>query len=272
MMKLDIERVIKKGSFQMVPALFIGHGSPYLAVTQNDYSAFLKDLGKRIKPKAIVIFSAHWESETLAITYTDDILDTVYDYYGFPEEMYQIKYPAKGSKIVAEIVEDRFKKAGIPTRREVERGLDHGVWVALKHMYPEADIPVVAISVNAFLSPKEQYKIGKSLQRLDEQDILVIGSGTTVHNFQWMNPSATSPVKEAVDFDNWIFEHVEKGDIDTLDQYRSLAPNAVLAVPRAEHFVPLFIAMGSASNKSTKPKKINQTYEFGTMSNMCIEF
>lgn len=255
----------------MVPSLFIGHGSPYLAVTQNDYSNFLKELGKRIKPKAIVIFSAHWESRTLSLTYTDDILDTVYDYYGFPEEMYQIKYPAKGSKIVAEILEDRFKKAEIQTKREEVRGLDHGVWVALKHMYPEADIPVVELSVNPFLSPKEQFKIGNALKGLGEEDILVIGSGTTVHNFNWMFPNATSPVKEAVEFDNWIFEQVEKGDIDTLDQYLSLAPNANLAVPRAEHFVPLFIAMGSASGASS-PKKINQSYVFGTMSNMCIEF
>ncbi len=110
----------KKGSIIMVPSLFIGHGSPYLAVTQNEYSDFLKELGKRIKPKAIVIFSAHWETQTLALTYTDDILDTVYDYYGFPEDMYKIKYPAKGSKIVAEILENRFKKAGIETKREEE--------------------------------------------------------------------------------------------------------------------------------------------------------
>ncbi|MBO2535798.1 MULTISPECIES: DODA-type extradiol aromatic ring-opening family dioxygenase [Rummeliibacillus] len=256
----------------MVPSLFIGHGSPYLAVTQNEYSDFLKELGKRIKPKAIVIFSAHWESQTLSLTYTDDILDTVYDYYGFPEEMYKIKYPAKGSKMVANILEDRFEKAGIQTKREEVRGLDHGVWVALSHMYPDADIPVVELSVNPFLSPKEQFNIGAALKGIEEENILVIGSGTTVHNFQWMYPEATSPVKEAVEFDNWIFDQVQKGDIDTLDQYRTLAPNATLAVPRPEHFVPLFIAMGSASDKTTKPIKINQTYDFGTMSNMCIEF
>ena len=186
--------------------------------------------------------------------------------------MYKIKYPAKGSKIVANILEDRFEKAGIQTKREEVRGLDHGVWVALKHMYPDADIPVVELSVNPFLSPKEQFAIGAALKGLGEEDILVIGSGTTVHNFQWMYPDATSPVPEAVEFDNWLFDQVEKGDIDTLDHYRTLAPNATLAVPRHKQFVPLFIAMGSASDKTTKPKKNNQSYVFGTMSNMCIEF
>jgi 4,5-DOPA dioxygenase extradiol len=255
----------------MMPSLFIGHGSPLLAVQQNEYSNFLTELGKRFKPKAIVIFSAHWESEILSLTYTNDVLDTVYDYYGFPEEMYQIKYPAKGSIKVAHMLEKRFENAGIKTRREEKRGLDHGSWVALSHMYPKADIPVVQLSVHPFLSPKEQFNIGQALQGIGEEDILVIGSGTTVHNFRWFYPDATEPAKEAVEFDNWIIDKVQKRDINSLDRYIQLAPNAQLAVPRPEHFVPLFLAMGSG-DENKKPVVINQTYEFGTMSNLCIEF
>jgi 4,5-DOPA dioxygenase extradiol len=255
----------------MVPSLFIGHGSPYLAVKQNDYSSFLQNLGQRIKPKAIVIFSAHWESKILSITYTDDVLDTVYVYYGFPEEMYQIKYPAKGSTKIAQLLETRFHNLGIQTKREEERGLDHGSWVALRHMYPEADVPVIQLSVNPFLSPKDQYQIGKALQGLGAEDILVIGSGTTVHNFNWFFPNATEPKKEAVEFDNWLIEKVKKGDLESLNEYLQKAPHAQLAVPRAEHFVPLFLAMGSSDEKGT-PVVINQTYEFGAMSNLCIEF
>jgi len=255
----------------MMPSLFIGHGSPYLAVQQNEYAAFLSELGQRFNPKAIVIFSAHWESEVLSITYTDDVLDTVYDYYGFPEEMYQIKYPAKGSTEVAQVLEKRFSNAGIKTKRETERGLDHGTWVALRHMFPNADIPVIQLSVNPFLSPKEQFNIGGALQGLREEDILVIGSGTTVHNFNWMFPHAKEPIKEAVEFDNWLIDKIQKRDLDALDQYRQLAPHAHLAVPRSEHFVPLFIAMGSG-DENKMPKVINQTYEFGSMSNLCLEF
>lgn len=255
----------------MMPSLFIGHGSPYLAVQQNEYSYFLNELGTHYQPKAIAIFSAHWESELLSLTYTDDELETVYDYYGFPEEMYQVKYPAKGSKEVAHILEERFRNANIPTKREEKRGLDHGSWVALRHMYPKADIPVVQLSIHPFLSPKEQFAIGGALKGIGEQDIMVIGSGATVHNLRWLFPSATEPLKEAVEFDNWIIDKVQKWDLDSLAQYQQLAPYAHLAVPRPEHFVPLFIAMGSG-DLNKKPIVLNQTYEFGSLSNLCLEF
>lgn len=252
-------------------ALFIGHGSPYLAVQRNDYSAFLNELGQRYRPKAIAIFSAHWESETLSLTYTDDVLETVHDYYGFPDEMYRITYPARGSIAVAHALEQRFQEAGIPTKRELQRGLDHGSWVALRHMYPEAGIPVVQLSVHPFLEPKEQYRIGKALQGIGQDGIMVVGSGTTVHNFQWMNPRASEPLREAVEFDNWLIEKLHARDLDALNAYRELAPHGRLAVPRPEHFVPLFLAMGSG-DEGKAPTVLNQSYEFGAMSNLCIEF
>jgi 4,5-DOPA dioxygenase extradiol len=255
----------------MVPALFIGHGSPFLAVQQNDYSRFLGELGKRYKPQAIVIFSAHWESETLSLTYTDGVLDTVYDYYGFPEEMYRVKYPAKGSTRTAEILENRFQQHGIKTIREEQRGLDHGSWVALLHMYPNADIPVIQLSVHPFLSPKEQYNIGRALQGIGSENILVIGSGTTVHNLRWFFPDAVGPKPEAEQFDDWIVDKVKRRDIESLDRYMELAPHARLAVPRAEHFVPLFLAMGSG-DENRAPAVIHRSYDFGTLSNLCFEF
>lgn len=255
----------------MVPALFIGHGSPFLAVQQNEYSQFLGELGQRFKPKAIVIFSAHWESETLSLTYTDGVLDTVYDFGGFPDEMYQVKYPAKGSVQMAELLENRFNRNGIQTKREEKRGLDHGSWVALLHMYPEADIPVIQISVHPFLLPKEQYNIGRALQGIGAEDILVIGSGTTVHNLRWFFPDAKEPKPEATQFDDWIIEQVQQRDIDSLDRYLELAPHARLAVPRAEHFVPLLLAMGSG-NENNAPVVIHRSYEFGTLSILCFEF
>ncbi len=255
----------------MVPSLFIGHGSPYLAVQRNEYSQFLQELGRRWRPKAIAIFSAHWESETIAMTYTDGTLETVYDYYGFPDEMYRIVYPAQGSAETAQLLERRLAAAGLAARREERRGLDHGSWVALKHMYPEADIPIVQLSVHPFLSPREQFKIGQALQGLGEDDVMVIGSGTTVHNLRWFFPEAKEPKPEALQFDDWIIDHVTKRDIDTLDRYLELAPHARLAVPRAEHIVPLFIAMGSGGAERT-PTVLHRSYEFGTMSNLCFQF
>ncbi len=228
-------------------------------------------MGRRYKPKAIAIFSAHWESDVLSLTYTDDVLETVYDYYGFPDEMYQITYPVNGSIEIAKTLEERFTNAGIKTRREEKRGLDHGSWVALRHMYPNADIPVIQLSVHPFLPPIDQFNIGKALQGLGQEDILVIGSGTTAHNFQWFFPDATELKKEAVEFDNWIIEKVQNRDLHSLNDYLQLAPHARLAVPRPEHFVPLFLAMGSGDATKT-PIVINQTYEFGAMSNLCMEF
>lgn len=255
----------------MVPSLFICHGSPFLAIQKNEYTKFLNDLGKSITPKAIVIFSAHWENEILSITYTDDILDTVYDYYGFPEEMYEIKYPARGSKKVSEMLEKSFSTSGIKTKMESKRGLDHGSWVALRHMYPEANVPVVQLSVNPFLSIKEQYSIGKALIGIGSEDILVIGSGTTVHNLRKIFPDATTPEKEAVEFDDWLIDKVQKWDIEALEQYIKLAPHSSYAVPRAEHFVPLFNAMGSGADRKIV-KVINRSYEMGSFSNLCFQF
>lgn len=255
----------------MVPSLFLSHGSPNLAIEINKYSAFLNYLGKCIKPKAIVIFSAHWESEVLSLTYTDDVLDTLYDYYGFPKEMYEIKYPARGSTEFALILEENFLNHNLKTRIEMMRGLDHGSWIILKHMYPNADIPVIQLSINPSLCIQEQYNIGKALRGLGNEDILVIGSGTTVHNLNWIFPGEVSVKAEAVAFDDWLIEHVEKRDLESLSSYLKLAPYAKLAVPRAEHFVPLFIAMGSGDENKV-PKVINRNYENGTFSNLCFEF
>lgn len=255
----------------MVPSLFISHGSPYLAVQKNEYTKFLSELGKRIIPKAIVIFSAHYESKILSMTCTDEILDTVYDYYGFPEEMYEIKYPARGSVKIASMLEDRFKKNGIATKMDIKRGLDHGSWVALQHMYPKADIPVVQLSVDPFLSVKEQYKIGEALRGLGEEDILVIGSGTTVHNLRMIFPGAKDVKPEAIEFDNWLIENIKNRDLGALNRYTEIAPHAAFAVPRPEHFVPLFVAMGSGNEDKT-PIVINRSYEMGTFSNLSFEF
>jgi 4,5-DOPA dioxygenase extradiol len=185
--------------------------------------------------------------------------------------LYQIKYPAKGSVAIAEILEERFKRNGIQMQREQKRGLDHGSWVALKHMYPNADIPVVQLSVHPYLSPKEQHRIGRALQGLGAENILVVGSGHTVHNLRWFFPNATEPKAEVVDFDEWIIDKVQKRDIESLDRYTELAPNARLAVHRPEHFVPLFLAMGSG-DENKAPVVIHRSYAFGTSSNLCFEF
>lgn len=255
----------------MLPALFICHGSPMLATQSTPYTEFLRDTGKQFEPSAIVVLSAHWEQLTTTISFTEGTLETIYDFGGFPDELYRLTYPAKGSPAVAEKLEQRLRAAGIPTQRDVGRGLDHGSWVFLRHMYPKADIPIVSISVNPFLTTAEQLAIGKALKGLGEESILVIGSGTTVHNFNEINFHQKHPEPWAVAFDDWIVQTLENQDREALLRYEELAPHARRAVPRAEHFVPLLHAYGSAPGL-VAPKAIYKGYEMGTFSHLCLQF
>jgi 4,5-DOPA dioxygenase extradiol len=254
--------------------LFIGHGSPIISVKHEvPVVPFLKRLGNEVKPKAIVIFTAHWESDVLTISSVDGTYETIYDYYGFPDEMYEMVYPAKGSPELASRIAGMYEKAGIPVQLDTKRGLDHGSWVPLKHMYPQADVPVVQISVDPFLHPSEQYKIGSVLRDLSKEEILVMGSGATVHNFRYYDRSLTTfePEAWAAEFDQWLVDKMHEGDLESLFHYDELAPYAKVAVPRPDHFVPMFIAMG-AGEDVRRAEVLHHSFQFGTLSYLCLKF
>lgn len=256
----------------MLPSLFICHGAPSLAIEDNEYTQFLHHLGRRFKPKGIVLFTAHWESEIPTISYRDDVYETIYDFQ-YVEELFKMTYPAKGSSTYASMLEELFNRQGIPTKRDDKRGLDHGSWVVLRLLYPDADIPVIQVSVNPFLSPKEQFKLGETLRALRSENILIVGSGGTSHNLStlnWEQPSV-EPERWTVEFDDWLIEHVQNWDLDSLFNYETLAPHAHLAVPRAEHLAPFFIAFGSG-NENRKPKLLHRSYKYGTLSHIAFEF
>lgn len=254
----------------MVPSLFLAHGSPMIAIQTNSYTDFLTELGAKFQPKAIVIFTAHWESEILTISSTDDTYETIYDFYGFPEELYQVTYPAKGSTKIANLIQSRLNAQGILTKLDTSRGLDHGSWTILKHLYPKANIPVVQVSINPFLSPKEQWSIGNALKGLGEKDILIIGSGATTHNLRLLKWGQQTPENWAVEYDDWLIQHITEKNNEKLFEYESLAPHQSLAVPRPEHFVPLFIAIGSGIMEV--PQVLYREYEMGTLSYLCFQF
>ncbi|OKP98700.1 class III extradiol ring-cleavage dioxygenase [Paenibacillus sp. P46E] len=255
----------------MIAPLFVGHGSPLMAIQNTPCTDFLLSYGQQLKPKAIVIFTAHWETEVLTISSTDDVYDMVYDFGGFPDQMYQIQYPAKGSSALAASLADRFRAQDIPVQFDTKRGLDHGSWVPLLRMFPVPVCPVIQISVNPYLPPVEQYRIGEALRGLDEEDILIMGSGATVHNFRTMNPDATAPDPKAVAFDDWLIEHMHKHDLNALFSYETQAPYAKLAVPRPEHFIPLYITMGSG-NPARTPQEVHRSYEMGSLSYLSVTF
>lgn len=255
----------------MVPLLFISHGSPTLAVEKNEYTDFLRELGNNIKPRAIVIFTAHWENDVTTISFRDDAYEMIYDFGGFDRELYEIKYPAKGSTEIAALLKSRLEGHGIPSQIDYKRGLDHGAWVVLKLMYPEANIPVVQVSINPWLSTEEQFNIGKAIKDLKDEDILIIGSGGTVHNLGSIKWGSTEPEPWAVEFDDWLIEKVRDKDKEALLSYQKLAPHAKMAVPREEHIAPFFITLGSGIEDS-EPRLLYRGYNYGTLSHICFEF
>ncbi|WP_209121392.1 dioxygenase [Alkalihalobacillus sp. BA299] len=259
----------------MLPSLFVAHGAPLLAIENNEYTQFLEQLGTKLpKPKAVVLFSAHWESHTQKVSKVDEF-ETIYDFGGFPEALYRIKYPAKGDHSVTREIEELFLAQGIPYDVDTKRGLDHGAWVVLKMMYPSADIPVISMSVNPNISPMEQYNLGKSLLQLRQQDILIIASGGTVHNLGALRMTSDDGTVDqwALEFDTWLEHHLTKWDLDALFKYNSLVPSAELAVPPygTEHFIPIFYAMGAADDEKSA-KLLHRSYRYGNLSHSVWQF
>lgn len=255
-----------------LPALFVAHGSPMLALEDHEYSRFLESLGRELPaPEAIVVFSAHWDSPEQSMT-VDESHDTMHDFYGFPEAMYELRYPAKGSAAVTQRIASLFEAGNLHYEPVLGRGLDHGAWVILSKMYPNADIPVIELSVDSRRSPEEQYAIGAMLKELRQDNVLIIGSGGLVHNLRLISQT-DEPEAWAVEFDEWIARNLETWNLKELFNYDKKAPHAREAVPSygTEHFAPLFYAMGAASDE-TKAKRLIQTYQYGSLSLNCWMF
>lgn len=250
-----------------MPVLFVAHGAPTLVIEKTDYTEFLKRLPEQLPaPKAIVVWSAHWESDVQVVG-SASRFSTIYDFYGFPPEMYTLKYPAPGNSEVARSIVSRLNEAGVEAKLDEQRGLDHGAWCPLKLMWPEADVPVVPLSVDPTLPPESQYEIGRLLSALREEGVLIIASGGIVHNLRKIAWGASEPVDWAQAFDAWIAEQLESWNVDAIFRYRELAPHAADAVPPggAEHFVPLIYAMGAA-DEGRQAQRLFQDYQLGSLS------
>ncbi|WP_248924935.1 DODA-type extradiol aromatic ring-opening family dioxygenase [Paenibacillus hamazuiensis] len=257
----------------MAKSFFIAHGSPMLAIQDNEYTRELKRLGDRLgSPEAVIVFSAHWIARPVTVTSTHDVYETIYDFGGFPDEMYTLKYNARGSVDLAREMIELFRSAGLDAAANTSRGLDHGAWVILRHMFPKADIPVINVSVNPTLPPDQQYKIGAALSSLKDRNIVIIGSGATVHNFRMMNLRDPERVDEwAKEFDDWLIGRMEVWNTAELFDYARLAPYAKEATPDYEHFLPLFIAMGSGDRKK-QATLLHQSYQYGSLSHIIVEY
>lgn len=231
----------------MFPSLYISHGSPMLALEPGASGPALAGLAAELpKPKAIVIVSAHWESDELLVNGNPQP-ETWHDFGGFPKALFDVQYPAPGHPQLAAEVVQLLKADGLPARIDAERPFDHGVWVPLSLMYPQADIPVVQVSLPTRGGPALQSHVGHALASLREHGVLLIGSGSITHNLRELDwhagPESVEPWAKA--FRDWMIEKLAANDEAALHDYRQRAPNAVRNHPSDEHLLPLYFARGA---------------------------
>lgn len=230
-----------------LPSLFISHGSPMLALQPGASGPALTRLAQKLpRPRAILVVSAHWESHDLRVGSAVNP-QTWHDFRGFPAELYQVQYPAPGApKLTAEVAK-RLAQAGLPAQLDAERPLDHGAWVPLTLMYPQANIPVIQVSLPSQQGPALQRRVGQALAGLRDNGVLLIGSGSITHNLgelDWQaGPEQVEPWAQA--FRDWVVKKLTTQDNAAIDDYRRQAPYAVRNHPSDEHLLPLFFAAGA---------------------------
>jgi 4,5-DOPA dioxygenase extradiol len=245
-----------------MPALYIGHGAPML-LDDPLWTSQLRDVaGKIEKPKAILIVSAHWESAPISLTNPAANTPLVYDFSGFDRKFYEMTYNTPvATALAAQVAALMPKNESV---HQSQRGLDHGAWVPLRVMYPDADIPVLQMSMPTS-DPGTLMEIGKRLQPLRDEGVLIIGSGFMTHGLPYIrdwSADAAAPSWSS-DFDHWAAEALAKGDVDTLASFKDLAPGVRYAHPTVEHFTPLFITLGAAKQADAIPETLIDGYFMG---------
>ena len=222
-----------------MPAIFIGHGNPMNALASNDFTKAWTYCGSAIaKPRAVISISAHWYVSGTLVTGMQTPR-TIHDFGGFPSELYQIEYPAPGDPELAELTAKLL--APLPVEQDHQWGLDHGTWSVLCHVFPEAEIPIVQLSIDRTQAPSFHYDLAKKLAPLRDEGVLVIGSGNLVHNlraYSW-NSHRVEPLDWGVRFEGRIRAYLESGDHQPLINYPSMGHDAMLAVPTPDHYLPL---------------------------------
>ena len=245
-----------------MPALYIGHGAPMLLDDQL-WTSQLRAISTAIeRPKAILIVSAHWESQPITLSNPSANAPLVYDFSGFDRKFYEMTYNSPDATEISQLVTSMMPDTE-PVHQS-NRGLDHGAWVPLRIMYPDADIPVVQMSMPTS-DPTKLLELGKRLQPLRDQGVLIIGSGFMTHGLQYLRNWSTEALAPAwsSEFDAWAAGALAAGDVDALSNFRELAPGMPYAHPTVEHFIPLFITLGAASVADAAPQTLIDGYFMG---------
>lgn len=251
--------------------LFISHDAPDILTEKTAAHDFFKNLAKNFtKPKAIIVFSAYYESDVLEIT-GNLHLKTIHDFGGFAPELYQTTYDAKGSPDLAEEIWQLFSSLDINAKIDPKRGLDHGAWIPLKLIYPNADIPVIQISIQSNEDALYSYKIGKIISYFKEQNILIIGSGSITHNLAMAFRNKDKPTPNWVeDFSEIIFKKLQNNDLRALINWHEL-PFAQENHPSFEHFIPLLITLG-ATSENFKSQRLHHSFDYSVLTMDCYVF
>ncbi|MGC9965536.1 MAG: 4,5-DOPA dioxygenase extradiol [Syntrophobacteraceae bacterium] len=226
-----------------MPVVFLGHGNPMNAISQNSYTHGWRQIGKSIpRPRAVLVISAHWYIPMTAVTAMDSPR-TIYDFGGFPRALYEVRYPAPGDPGLAVRVQELIKPLGV--KLDQDWGLDHGAWSVLTHVFPQADVPIVQLSIDRTKPAIFHYEIGKRLAPLRDEQVLIIGSGNLVHNlhtYAWGRQGA-EPFEWATRFEERVRKLLVSGDYGPLIDYESLGRDAILSVPTPDHYLPLMYAI-----------------------------
>lgn len=258
---------------QSMPAIFIGHGSPMNALENNNCTQQWRDLAMRLpKPRAILVISAHWYTQSSTAITAQIQNQTIHDFYGFPPQLASYDYPSQGSIALAEEIVAEIKSEFEIKIAHNEWGLDHGVWSILTHMYPTPNMPILQLSIDARQDANYHYNLGKKLASLRQNGILIMASGNIVHNLgllNWHKPNAA--YDWAVEFDQKIIAAIQNRDVLSLTNYLALTPMAQSAVPTPDHYLPLLYIIG-ASNHEDELTIFNQEYQYGSLSMTSIMF
>ncbi len=252
---------------EIMPVLFLGHGSPMNAITDNAFTQHLQQLGKSIdKPKAILVISAHWYTKGTFVSSTPNP-KTIYDFYGFPQELSTVKYPAPGSPEGAKMVQENVKSLQVFADHEM--GFDHGAWSVMRHVYPQADIPMFQMSIDYTKPPAWHYKLAGELAALRKKGVLIVGSGNIVHNLGKLDWSNGKPFDWSVEFDSTVKKLLISREHEKLIDYQKLGTAAMLSVPTNDHYLPMIYALG-LQQKSDELTFTYEGIEYGSISMRCF--
>lgn len=251
-----------------MPILFISHGSPLNAILDNAFTKSIRNCTKDIpKPKVILVISAHWETNGVFITSAEKPKQ-IFDFYGFPKNLYDVKYEPSGDSTCAKDIAENLKQYNV--RCTSQRGLDHGAWCILKHMYPNADIPVLQLSLDKSMTEKEHYNLGKALSYLRQKDVLIIASGNVVHNLRVIDMNINAKAYPwAEEFNQWVWTNFENMNHDKLINYLTENDKSKLAAPTSDHYLPLLYISG-LQNPQDKITYIFRGIHHSSLSMTCL--